>query len=403
MTTLRVLLSAAPAPGRAERWALFDVAGRCLESGESVPAEWPAAAVREAVLAAGAVRGIAPLLPPLPPVRVADAVRFALEDQFAAPAADLHLALAAQRADGRVPGWLVSNALMAALAAMRPQFARIVAEPALAAPDANGGWRWCSEANGRGFVRRPDGSAFPLEGNGTAPPAELLLALAQARRAGTAPPRVMADVALAAGVLDAAQHASGVPFESGKPWQWQQAPAAAFAAATDLLQGEFSRTPAAAPRTLPRAFKPALMLLVAALGLHVAATLATWATYRVEQWRNESAWIGLARQAGAPEVTSAATARTVLAQRHAEKRHAAGLAVADDALPLLARAAPALAALPQGTLKRAHYAGGAWTLELAPVDADVRAALDARLSAAGLSALQATTADGLRVRIGNRA
>jgi len=64
MTTLRVLLSAAPDPGRAEQWALFDAAGRRVRGGRTSPAQWPTADRVEAVLAARAVRIVSLALPP---------------------------------------------------------------------------------------------------------------------------------------------------------------------------------------------------------------------------------------------------------------------------------------------------------------------------------------------------
>ena len=68
-------------------------------------------------------------------------------------------------------------------------------------------------------------------------------------------------------------------------------------------------------------------------------------------------------------------------------------------MPLLARAAPALAALPAAAVKSAIYADGAWTFELAALDAPALAALDRRLQDAGLTALQAKTSAGHRMRV----
>jgi len=68
-------------------------------------------------------------------------------------------------------------------------------------------------------------------------------------------------------------------------------------------------------------------------------------------------------------------------------------------MPLLARAAPALAALPAGSLKSATYRAGAWTVDLAPQDEAASAALRERLEGAGLHVVQAPTASGLRARI----
>jgi hypothetical protein len=68
-------------------------------------------------------------------------------------------------------------------------------------------------------------------------------------------------------------------------------------------------------------------------------------------------------------------------------------------MPLLARAAPALAALPPGALRTATWTAGAWTLELAPLDETVLAGFMQRLAGAGLSSLQARTASGVRARV----
>src|SRR2546428_289929 len=91
-----------------------------------------------------------------------------------------------------------------------------------------------------------------------------------------------------------------------------------------------------------------------------------------------------------------ACARVALG-RHAELRHRAGLETPADMLPLLARAAPALAAVPPGALKSAHYAGGAWTIELGALDLAALAALDRGLRNAGVDVLQASTSAGHRM------
>jgi hypothetical protein len=89
-----------------------------------------------------------------------------------------------------------------------------------------------------------------------------------------------------------------------------------------------------------------------------------------------------------------------LARRYAQLRHEHGLAAPDDALPLLARAAPALRALPPGTVKTATYRDAHWTLDLTLNNADALAALDAQLRQSGVPALLAATSSGVRVRLG---
>ena len=148
-----------------------------------------------------------------------------------------------------------------------------------------------------------------------------------------------------------------------------------------------------------RLFRPALAIAGVALALHVSATLAQWAWFKWSDWRSARALVELARDAGMPDATSPDAALRAIARRHADLRHRAGLSAPADALPLLARAAPALSALPAGALKSAIYADGAWTMELASLDGASLAAMDRSLSNAGVSALQAKTSAGHRVRI----
>ena len=392
MSTLRVLLASSPMPDRHDAWALFDPEDRKLNSGRSDPESWPAAAHREAVIAAAAVRIVALRLPPLTADRVATAAAFALEDQLAGPAREHHIAVSGQRRDGTVEAVIATRSDVAALAS---RFERVVTEPSLAPTPPADRWRWYESGHAGGFVKRSDGAAFATGDAGTLP-SELTQALDHAARAGARPARVevaftVDDVALAEWT-----HACGTTFERIAAWQWQDAGRAAFAAAPNLLQGEFARSPPAARAGGRKLFRAALVIAVAAGTLHVVATLSEWAWSRVELWRTERAVSAMARDAGVPETVPAAAA---LARRYADARHRAGLAAPDDALPLLARAAPALAALPPGTLKTAAYGDGHWTFDLAKMDTASAIAFERGLVAAGLAPLQAAYASGTRVRV----
>ena len=402
MTVLRVLLTAAPAADRAEAWALFDATGKCVRMGHDLPAARPKAERVEIVLASAQVRVARITLPPLPSARVADAARFALEDQLAGPDGTHHIAVSTQARDGGIRVAVASRSLLASIGGSNHGVARILAEPELALPVAN--WTWCArEPDAAGFACRPDGSAFPVD----APPpdgglpAELTLALAQARRGGTTPSCIRVDAPIAASSLSRWQRETGVDFQPGSPWRWEAAPPVAFADAIDLLPAS-PRTPAASRTGLARLFAPALALAAAALFIHVVATVGEWASLRYDAWRAEREWIALAAEAGVtPDAAaSPAAARAALARRYAAVRHAQGLPAPDDALPLLARATPALAALPAGAVKSAAYADGHWTLDLIRPDAATIADLDARLRAAGVPALVASSATGTRVRFG---
>ena len=114
------------------------------------------------------------------------------------------------------------------------------------ARDSSRGWTWCArDSDAAGFIRRPDGSALPVDApppDGALPP-ELALALAQAGRAGSAPSCVRVDAPFAASSLSRWQRETGVDFRPGSPWRWEAAPPAAYADAVDLLPAH-ARAPA---------------------------------------------------------------------------------------------------------------------------------------------------------------
>jgi hypothetical protein len=100
-----------------------------------------------------------------------------------------------------------------------------------------------------------------------------------------------------------------------------------------------------------------------------------------------------------PGTTSSSAAFQAIAHQHALARHRALQSAPTDALPLLARAAPALGSLPAGALRSARFAGDAWTVELAKVDPSTVTQLEHRLADAGVDALAAPTAAGTRMRL----
>lgn len=397
MTTLRVLLTSAPSPERALPWALFDAQGRVTREGRDVPAQWPTAARREAVLSGSAVRIAALKLPPMSQDRVGAAAAYALEDQLAGPAHDQHIAVSDLQRDGRVQVFVASRALVASLSAL---FSRVVAEPALAPPPPSSHWRWFASSAAGGFVRKPDGSAFAVSAT-TADadlPTELTWSLAHAARSGA--PVKAVEVAFACDDAALARNATttSVPFHRTPPWRWVDAAPTAFAATTDLLQHESARLPRRTTRASIRSFKTPAIVAIAAVGLHVAATLGHWAWLRVDEWRTGRAIAAVAYTAGI-DATAGDSAASLLARRHARARHGTGLAAPDDALPLLASIAPALARLPDRALKTAIYADGHWTFEFGKLDAADAIGFEQRIKASGLTALQAMTAAGMRMRV----
>lgn len=400
MTILRVLVAAPPPADQPQQWALYDGAGRTMRVGSDRPAAWPAADTTEAVVAATQVRVATLLLPPVAPAQLASAAAFALEDQLAGPVEGQHLAASRQQGDGRVRVAIVARPLIAALAGGR-SFSRVIVEPDLAEPVA--AWRWCADEE-RGFVRCPDGSAFSVDPpRRDAPlPAELALALERAARTDARPTGVRVDANVGDADLARWEHDTGIAFTRGEPWRWYEATPGAFAAATDLLQGAFALAPPTRKAERIRAFRWAAFLAGAALAFHIAASVGEWAWLKVESLREARAWASLAAAAGIPpdQADTPAAAHAALVRRHAALRHAAGLAAPGDALPLLARATPGLAALPGGAIRRATYADGSWTFELTLADDAAMRAFDAQMRAAGVPALIAHTAAGTRARFG---
>lgn len=395
MTTLRVLFDAPLSPTRAAAWALFDAAGRHVRSGNDRPAAWPDAKVREAVLAASAVRLVPLKLPPMTNDRVAAAVAYALEDRLAGPAQEHDLVAGPQAADGTVVVTIAPRALTQSL---RTSFARAVAEPALSSLPPPGVWRWHASSTGGGFLRKPDGSAFAVsDPDGTDVPPELALALTEAGQQRLLPASIDVMFDAPAAQCAAWTAANGVTFAPGSAWRWDR-DGAAFSRAPDLLPR--AALPEAAPAHAGRLWRSAAVVAGVALFLHGAATAGQWTWLRLDAWRTERALVELAQRAGAGDHADAESATAALAQKFVAARHRAGQSTSMDALPLLARAAPALAMLPPASLRTATFASGSWTIDLQKVDPAALAELDAALNVAGLTTLRATTASGARVRIG---
>jgi type II secretion system protein L len=410
MSTLRLLLRAPAAPDQPVPWALCDASGACLDRGRDPPAGWPEADRVVVVVGASQVRLASVALPPIAPARLAAAAAFALEDQIANSGEQPVLAASPQRPDGRVVVAIVARPVLAGLRANAAAFGALagaIAEPELASADP--GWCWCAPDDtddGDGFVRLADGSAFPVGARSAdgALPAELALALTQAARSNALPAQVRVDATAGEALLARWTKETNVAFVRGTPWQWHAAPSAAYARATNLLQGEFAATPPPRSGERLRLFAPALWIAAAALILHITATFGEWTWWRIDAWRTGRALASLAAAAGAnpADVLTPASAIASLARTYAEQRHAHGLPAPGDALPLLARAAPALSGVPPGALKSAAYADGHWTLDLQRVDAQAVRDLEVRLRQSGTPAVVAPTATGARLRLSGR-
>ena len=406
-TTLRVFIDEPPDAERAAQWALFDGAGRLIRDGRDKPAEWPGAERKEAVIAAMRGRLVTLELPPLPPARTEAAARYALEDQLADAPDDSHVALAPQSADGTLRVAIVADAWMSAFVAASQQrgldWDRALLESDLA-PAAPGSWRWCATSIARpGFVRTDRGATIAVgPAQGSAPPAELTLALSRGR--ADLPSEIRVDVeGASADLLARSRSATGVEFVAGTPWRWAEASVDAFASAIDLLGGRYGAPPRSPARAVDRLLRPALWIAAIAIGIHIVASVGQWTWLRWQSFGVDRELAALAR-AAVPEFAAGtspdASPAAALARRERDLKHRSGLAARDDFLPLLARAAPALAALPSGTLRSLSYADGHVVLDLQKLGGSEPSRLQRELARAGLVAISAPTAGGARLRIG---
>ncbi len=403
MSTLRVYFDALPDAHREVDWALFDPSGGVARTGRGRRADWPQADVAEAVLAAAHGRVVALALPPLPAGRALAAAKFALEDQLAGAPDDSHVAVAAQASSGVMRTAIVATAWMrdfvAASARAGMRWRRIVLESDLA-PVLADGWSWCAPALDRaGFVRTADGTTIAVGiAQADALPAELQLALAGSRK--PRPRTVRVDVARATPALLArAREATGIEFTLGTPWQWSAASPAAFGAAIDLQTGAFGATPTA-PRIDPwRVLRPALWIAALAVAINVLANVGQWLSLQWQSAQLQRDMTTLANTS-APDEAANAPPAAAIARRDAALRHRAGLVAGDDLLPLLARAAPALATLPAGAIRSLRYADGHVTIELQKLDASQPARVQHELQQLGLVAIAAPNATGARLRVG---
>jgi type II secretion system protein L len=402
MTTLRVYLEFPPDPAREAEWALFDDANRLTRRGRAPIAGWPSADHREAVIAARHGRLATVKLPTLPLPRVQSAASFALEEQLAGAPEDSHVAPGRQSADGSLRVAIVGAAWMRAFQAASKRCAlrwrRVLLESDLAIPPA-GGWCWCSESLDRaGFVRTDSGSSIAVgPSHAAALPEELALVLAGS---GRRPRLVRVDVpGVGQALLERARTQTGVEFTAGTPWHWSGAQAAAFDSAIDLQVGSFD-TASTAPRIdIARLFRPALWIAGAALAIYVLAGAGEWFSL---QWqlraldREMSTLAQIALGGVAPDVAPV----SAIARRHGELRHRAGLPASDDLLPLLARAAPAMSAIPGGAIRSLHYADGHVVFDLQKLEPSQTTRLQRELQQQGLVAIAVPTATGARLRIG---
>jgi hypothetical protein len=285
---------------------------------------------------------------------------------------------------------------MRALAAAGRPVKRALAETDLIGTE-HGVLTWLPSGSGAAVVLAPDGESIALDDVASGAPSPTLRAVLRESARRGMPVSRLRVLGAAPGGADAPAWAAalGLSVLRAPAWRWQEARAADWARAVDLLARHEADT-AGGPRTLRRA---AVLALVAG-GFWIAASAIEWAWWTARERALERELSALAASAGARvPATDADSAVAAIRARVRERRREAGLVAPDDLLALLARASAAIGALPPGSLRVLSYEAQQVVIETAPLAGADLAALRGALEAAGIEALAADVQGATRVRL----
>ncbi|MBI3903320.1 MAG: hypothetical protein HY306_10355 [Nitrosomonadales bacterium] len=366
-------------------WALCDDSGALLQSGNDPLAALPRGHECIAIAAPDRVLSIAAKLPPGSRRRWQAALPFVAEEYTLPDPEDNHVIPGPLLADGRImlavmdKPWLkrITEACRAANLSVR----RMVAEtflPALA-PET---WVLVWDGNS-GFLRTASSSGMALDqGDTHTAPLALRLSL---DAAATRPQKI--ELRFAQHVAEALRtlpqwNELPVTLSAGATWDWRYAPIPDDA--LNLLWGDFA--PRARIREHWPQLRPALLILLAALGVEAAGANLEWFSLASEKKMLAQDMERSFRSAFGNNGVLV-NAPLQMQRNLAELRHSAGLPDDGDFLPLLDAAAPALAALPQGSVHALHYEAGRLDVDLKLARSDDFRALQQRLQGKGIAVL----------------
>jgi len=292
-------------------------------------------------------------LPKVSPATIRELLPYAIEDRLLADPSHIHAVAGAKGARGETVvavidrEWLQSMLNALARAGIRP--ARAWPESALLA-GGRGDWNlvW---SRARGMLVDDDGVAVTFDHDASAAfPLALRLALDEAAARGERPTGIRAHTDGGAVLPDLARWSeeSGIPFAPGSQWE-TLAQAEPTSGAINLLQGEFSPRRHARTR-LPRA---AVWLAIGIAVLQMSLVAIDAGRLRHERSRLEARREAIFRDAF-PEARAVVDAELQMKRNLAEMRRAHGIAVEDEFLGRLSRAALE----PGGLAKSIEYSNG---------------------------------------------
>ena len=367
MSTLRIYFSglwhdsASPCP-----WALCDETGAVLQSGNDPVAALPKGHGCVAIIAPDRVLCVSARVPPGSRRRWLATLPFVAEEYTLSDPEENHVMPGPALADGRVmlnvvdKPWLrrVVEACRTASLPLR----RMVPETFLPAL-APGTWSMVWDGS-NGFVRTNAASGMALD-NSDADTAPLTLRLLMNSTQASLPEKI--EVRFPQHVPEAQRilprwNSLPAALSAGPAWDWQRAPIPADA--LNLLWGDFA--PRARISEWWQKLRPAALILLAVLGVEAIGANIEWAMLANEK---KSLMRDMERsfRTAFGETGTLVNAPLQMQRNLAGLRHAAGVPDEGDFLPLLDAAAPALAALPAGSVRGLHYESGR-------LDADIKLA-----------------------------
>lgn len=360
--------------------------GARADDGVCAARELPEADEIALVLPAARVAFARARLPRGPAAKLARLAPFAIEDAIAPAPESVRTALVRPGGGGE---WLVAvldrrwlDDALAALAAAGSDPDRVIAESALV-PVEPGAWSVVWHGTG-GFAVLDGAEAIALDAalDGR-PPLALKLAADERRGQDDAPRGVRVFTARGAGMpeLERWSESLHVPVTAGGAWQPESVDARRIATADLAAEGA---APMLAEGGWLARLRPAALVAGIVLGAHGLLTAGDWLRLRFEAAGLRAATEAAYRKAF-PDARTVVDPALQMQRGLAGLRRAAGEPDPADALPMLARLAPAL----QSANVRAQslkYERGQLELELALPAGDSRAALAARMQAGGLAA-----------------
>lgn len=297
--------------------------------------------------------------------RLGGALANALEDQLMADPAQVHAVIAdgTGASDGHTPVAAVDRAWLRALL---ERYAGLGLHPAGALPAClltrrpDDAWAvtWTT-AGGDARTGANAGFGLDADGDATTPPAALRLALADARRRGNPPARVVVDAGAEAFDAEAWTAALDLPVTAETLAIDPAVPT------LNLLRGDFAPRGAGATRLRGLAhYRLAAGLAAVALAAHVGASVLDWARLSAERKQLRADMTQTFRQV----FPQAAVVDPVLQMRRqlADLRRTRGLPDAGDFLPMLAAAG-----LVDGIASQLDYENGRLSWRLGAAGAEL--------------------------------